>query len=107
MNYLPDLHVQCGPVCRKFAYSAYLRANVQLWLKYEALLSAIRFIRDTAKKIAPFGTIGFTCFELRIVSMGFNYGRIPAVFKVYLLEFYGIWLLRDWNMAQFASQCQQ
>ena len=26
--------------------------------------------------------------------------------KAHLLEFYGIWHLRDWNMAQFVSQCQ-
>ena len=38
--------------------------------------------------------------------MGFKYGRIPAVSKPHLLEFYGTWHLRDWNMAQFMSQCQ-
>ena len=48
----------------------------------------------------------FTCFELRIVSMGFKNGRIPAVSKAHLLEFYGVRHLRDWNMAQFVSQCQ-
>ena len=37
----------------------------------------------------------FTCFELRIVSMTFKYGRIPAVSKTHLLEFYGIRHLRD------------
>ena len=42
----------------------------------------------------------FTCFELRIVSMGFKNGRIPAVSKAHLLEFYGVRHLRDW------SQCQ-
>ena len=48
----------------------------------------------------------FTCFELRIVSMGFKNGRIAAVSKAHLLEFYGVRHLRDWNMAQFVSQCQ-
>ena len=45
----------------------------------------------------------------RIVSMGFNNGLIPAaaaVSKAHLLEFYGVRHVRDWNMAQFVSQCQ-
>ena len=36
----------------------------------------------------------------------FKCGRIPAVSKAHLLEFYGIWHLRDWNMAQSVSQYQ-
>ena len=32
--------------------------------------------------------------------------RIPAVSKAHLLEFYGVRHLKDWNMAQFVSQCQ-
>ena len=39
-------------------------------------------------------------------SMGFKYDRIPVVSKAHLLEFYGVRHLRDWNMAQFVSQCQ-
>ena len=39
-------------------------------------------------------------------SMGFKYGCIPAVSKAHLLECYGVRHLRDWNMAQFVSQCQ-
>ena len=35
--------------------------------------------------------------------MGFKYGRKPAVSKARLLEFYGIRLLRDKNMARFVS----
>ena len=35
--------------------------------------------------------------------MGFKNGRIPAVSKAHLLEFYGVRHLRDWNMAQFVS----
>ena len=34
----------------------------------------------------------------------FKYGRIPAASKLaHLLQFYVIWHLRDWNMAQFVS----
>ena len=49
----------------------------------------------------------FHLFELRL---GFKYGRIVAVSKAHLQlhlpEFYGIWHPRDWNMAQFVSECQ-
>ena len=47
-----------------------------------------------------------TQFHRPVWSFGFKYRRIPAVSKAHLLEFYGIWHLRDWNMAQFVSQCQ-
>ena len=40
-------------------------------------------------------TVSPVRFELRIVSMAFKYGRIPAVSKAHLLEFYGIRHLRD------------
>ena len=36
----------------------------------------------------------------------FKNDRIPAVSKAHLLEFYGVRHVRDWNMAQFVSQCQ-
>ena len=29
LSFVHDLHVQCGSVCQKFAYSVYLDANVQ------------------------------------------------------------------------------
>ena len=32
-------------------------------------------------------SLSFSCFELRIASMGFKYGRIPAVSNTHLLEF--------------------
>ena len=43
--------------------------------------------------------------SLRFTLTGFKNGRVPAVSKAYLLEFYRVRPLRDWNMAQFVSQC--
>ena len=41
---------------------------------------------------------------LRLLAWDKN-GRIPAVSKAHLLEFYGVRHLRDWKMAKFVSQC--
>ena len=35
-----------------------------------------------------------------------SFGKKLAEGKAHLLEFYGVRHLRDWNMAQFVSQCQ-
>jgi len=34
LSFVPELHVQCGSVCRKFAYSAYLRKRSTLVKEY-------------------------------------------------------------------------
>ena len=57
-------------------------------------------------QFADFRISGFPCFRVSAFPVYiFIYGRKPAVSKPNLLEFYGIWHLRDWNMARFESQC--
>ena len=50
LPFVPDLHVQCGSLCRKLAYSAYLRANVQRWPKHTLLLLCFYTFRSSATR---------------------------------------------------------
>ena len=43
LSFVSDLHVQCGSVCRKFAYSAYLRKRSTLVKIYTLSLLSFQF----------------------------------------------------------------
>ena len=53
LSFVPDLHVQCGSVCRKFAYSAYLRKRstlVKVYFIYQFLSFHTYTFRSLATK---------------------------------------------------------
>ena len=57
------------------------------WSKMRLALLIFWFSSKLSPLKGCFTRHSFTCFELRIVSMGFKNGRIPAVSKAHLLEF--------------------
>ena len=96
---------------RSFTWSCSSETSI-FWLKKNFLLS---WFSDCWKSQLCTGVL--PCYLARNVTefhlfwnsdclhAGFKYGRIPETSKTHLLEFYGVWHFRDWNLAQLVSQC--